>query len=96
MDEKECGQHMGYFEIEETILKLIKKFNWKGFPSLLTQGFDKVMEMRYIAINKFDVDLETLFQKLKNKLSKSTIINIGLQLVSSTHCCYASECRLIG
>jgi hypothetical protein len=45
---------------------------------MVAHGFHNDMEMKYIALNKYDIDLETLFQKLNRKLQKSTIISIGI------------------
>ena len=45
---------------------------------MVAHGFHKDMDMKYLALNKFDIDLETLFQKVKYKFEKSTVINIGL------------------
>jgi len=50
----------------------------KGFPTLVTTGFHEDMNMKFLAVNKFDIDLETLYMKLNKVLRKATIINIGI------------------
>jgi len=50
----------------------------KGFPTLVHTGFHEEMKMDFLAINKFDIDLETLYMKLNKVLRKSTIINIAI------------------
>lgn len=60
------------------MLRFIKSFGLKGFPHLITSGYDDNIKMKFLAINKFDVDLETLFMKTGKSLKKSTVITIGI------------------
>jgi hypothetical protein len=68
--------------MEEQVLKLLKQYSVKGFPRLLNYGYHDKLDMDFLVINKGDIDLETLFEKLNRRFQKQTVINIGIQLVS--------------
>ncbi|CDW78849.1 serine threonine protein kinase [Stylonychia lemnae] len=80
-DQKDKTTRKQYFETEEQVLKQIKALNLKGFPTIISSGFHEEMNMKFIAVNKFDIDLETLYLKLNKTLKKTTIINIAIQLI---------------
>ena len=69
------------FEIEEQTLKLLRKYSWIGFPIILSSGYEKELDMSYLVLNQYDTNLDAFLVKNKFILQKSTIINIGLQLV---------------
>jgi hypothetical protein len=59
-----------FFENEEAILRSIKTLGFRGFPHLIASGQDEDMKMKFIAINKMDIDLETLFMKSGKEFMK--------------------------
>eukprot|EP00347_Sterkiella_histriomuscorum_P013478 403364561 len=84
-DAKDKAARKKSFENEENILRMLKSMGFRGFPHLIASGMDDDnLQMRYLAINRFDIDLENLFMKTNKVLQKSTILAIGIQLVSLT------------
>jgi len=62
-------------------LKAIKSNGLKGFPRLLMNGYYAPRNSNYIALTKFDLDLDIVYNRRQKRFLPDTIINIGIQMV---------------